>query len=751
MRSLVALVKKDLRGYFDQPTGYILIVIFVALLSYWFFRSALLTSENSLRPLFTTEFTVERPSLPWLLVLFVPAATMRLLAEEQRDGTLEILLTQPIRAWVVLIGKFVTGVLFVGIAILSTIGLPIGLATAGSLDEGAIIGQYVGSIFLAASFVSIGLFTSSLTRNQIVAFILGLTAIALLMMVGMEQVSVTLPPRLASLLRLLSPVTHFATIARGVIDLRDVLYFIALISTFLSAAFLMMRAKSLSHKSIQYRNLQLGVAGLIVLSMLVGWFGTSIAGRLDLTEEKLFTLSPGTTQILSGLDDILTVEFFKSKDPPVQASVIARDVEDFLEEFVARSGGNVKLVERFPLDDDADALKSQLAGVPPIQYSVQSEGELQVKTGFMGLAMTYVDRRQVVPVIESIDGFEYRLASLAHTMLQKEQDRKTLAFLTGYGERSLSEDMSTLASLLAQQFDVIEVASTEEGPPDLSGVDVLILAGPTERIPESVEQSLHDYLAGGGKAMVLIDPVLVDEQLVSHSNRYSFANFVERYGVFVEENLVFDVESNEILTFPTQVGSLPLRYPFWIRARTVDRKVTGQVESVLMPWASSLGISTEPVVGVDEVIPLVRSTAAAAVSHELGNAGPNSPQLDLTGREQFESDIGVAITGPAEGGGSYRMVVVGDSDWLTGQATSRSEENLALVLNLVDWLAQEEALAAIRSKVVTTRQLAFTSPTHENGVQYGNIIGVPLAFILFGLWRYARRTAMGTKVYGREK
>ena len=98
MRSpLLALIKKDIKGYFDQPAAYILIVPFVAVLSYVFFSQALLTAEASLRPLFTVDFEIQNPSLPWLLALFVPAATMRLLAEENRDGTLESLLTHPIR------------------------------------------------------------------------------------------------------------------------------------------------------------------------------------------------------------------------------------------------------------------------------------------------------------------------------------------------------------------------------------------------------------------------------------------------------------------------------------------------------------------------------------------------------------------------------------------------------------------------------------------------------------------------------
>ncbi|MCH7626543.1 MAG: ABC transporter permease subunit, partial [Chloroflexi bacterium] len=307
MRSFLALVRKDFKGYFDQPTGYILIVLFTAVLSWSFFfqSNEVILGIASLRPLFSVDFVVEQPSIPWLLALFVPAATMRLIAEEQRDGTLEILLTQPIKGWVVLLTKFVSGLGFVSIAIVATISIPLSIqfSGAGNLDWGAIVAQYVGSIFLAASFVAIGLFTSSLTRNQIVSFILGLFFVLILMLIGLDQVGVTLPPQLATLLQTLSPLTHFSSIARGVIDLRDVLYFVALVSTFLSATFLSIRGKTLSHRSPQYRNLQLGTVALIVMSLLIGWFGNSVAGRLDLTADKTFTLSPGTRDIVSSLDD----------------------------------------------------------------------------------------------------------------------------------------------------------------------------------------------------------------------------------------------------------------------------------------------------------------------------------------------------------------------------------------------------------------------------------------------------------------
>ncbi|MCI0795924.1 MAG: Gldg family protein [Chloroflexi bacterium] len=749
MRSLLALVRKDLKGYFDQPTGYILIVGFVTLLSWSFFRSAFVTGEAALRPLFTVDFAVESPSIPWLLAIFVPAATMRLLAEEQRDGTLELLLTQPIRGWVILLAKFISGLLFVSVAIIATLGIPISLESAGNLDWGAVTGQYLGSIFLAASFVSIGLFTSSLTRNQIVAFILGLFVTLVLMLIGLEAVGVTLPGQLATLLQSLSPISHFTSMARGVIDLRDVLYFVALVSTFLSATFLSIRGRTLSHKSPQYRNLQLGTVALIVLSVLVGWFGTSVQGRLDLTADKIFTLSQGTENILSGLDDILTVELYQSKDPPVQVGLVSRDVRDFLEDFAGKSGGRVKLIQRFPDADAASARRAQLAGVPPVQFNVQTSSGLEIKNGYLGLVLTYADRRETIPFIRTIDGFEYRVATLAYNMLQDDVNRKSVGFLVGHGEKTIGEHFNSLGGLLAQQYNLSEVAGDAEGLQALSELDVLIVAGPTRRMPQEVYQALDEFLASGGKVMLMVDPVTVDVQnMVAVPNQFNFGDFAEKYGIVVEDNLVFDVRSHETLRF----GSVLLPYPYWVRSPTADRKVTGDVESVLIPWPSSVG-TTESQVGEAEFIPIVRTSPFAAADYAYGDVRPNSPQLDISGIQLFANDLAIAVeTKIGNGSGeSSRLVVVGDSDWLTDVIVNRAQENMALGLNLIDWLAQEDALAEIRSKVITSRALIFSSPSHRNAVQYANIAGVPLAFIVLGLLRYLKRRSTGLRVYKREE
>ena len=744
---LLALVRKDIKSYFDQPAAYILIVPFVAVLSYVFFSQALLTAEASLRPLFTVDFQIDNPSLPWLLALFVPAATMKLLAEENRDGTLELLLTHPIRGWIVLLSKFLSGFIFVAFSILATIGIPIAVQTAGNLDIGAAVGQYIGSLFLAASFVSIGLFTSSLTRNQVVAFILGLSLTMFLMIMGLDIVAVTLPQRLASLLQDLSPVTHFSSVARGVIHLRDVLYFIALISTFLSATFLIIRGRTLSHKSTQYRNLQLGTAGLIIFSILIGWSGNSIEGRFDLTEDKLFTLSPATADIVDGLDDILTLELYESREPAVPIALATRDIGDFLEDFAAGSDGKVKLVRRFPEDDEDELRKAQIAGVPPRQFNVRSQGELQIKASYLGLSMTYVDQRETIPFINSFDGFEYRMASLINRMV--EDQKKSVVFLTGHGQAGPSGGYQTFAALLTDAYEVREMSASEDPAIDLSGVDVLIIGGPTQAIPDETANAVVEYITNGGKALLMIDSIAVDQsRLVAGENRYSFRDLPERFGVIVENDLVFDLQANETLSFQTQVGSVFLPYPYWVRAPVIDKKVAGNVESAVLPWASSLGIS-ESQRELVEVIPILETSEFSAIDFTYRDLRPNSQTFEeITPDNLVQSLVAVAVAEKAAGDETYRIVVVGDSGWLTDALVSRSQENVALALNLVDWLAQEDRLASVRSKVVSSRDLLYSSPTHENAARWLNIAGVPLIFILFGAVRSIRRRRFGFTLYG---
>ena len=661
----VALIKKDLKGYFDQPTGYLLLVIFVAISSWSFFKTAFLIGEASLQPLFTVEFSIDRPSLPWLMTLFIPAATMRLLSEEQRDGTLETLLTHPIRAWVILLSKFLSGLIFVTVAVLVTLGIPLSLTTAGDMDWGAITSQYFGSIFLGASLVAIGLFTSSLTRNQIISFILGLTLGMILMIMGLEIVAITLPPNIASLLQLLSPITHFDNISRGLIDLRDIMYFSSLIATFLTATFLIMRSKTLSHESQQYLNLRLGVAGLIILSILVGWFGTSIQGRLDLTEDKIFTLSPATKEIVESLDDLLTIDLYLSDDPPVQVASVYRDVNDFLDDLESRSNNKIKVTRHYPEDNPQDYQKAFNAGIEAVGFERQSQGEFQIKTAYLGVSLTYLDKREVIPFVETINGFEYKIASLTDKMISIDTDRLTIGVLQGHGELSPTEQMLTFFSVLNEEYDLLPLESDPNETLPLEFIDILFIGSPSEPMSDIHVNSIDRYLDNGGKALINLQPVLMetDENVgfVGVDNRHSFNNYVSsKYGVIVESNLVYDTQSNVDIPFTNSGIVLP--YPYWVRAQIANNNIASNANSLVMPWASSIGILNQPK-SEYEIMPLIRTSEFASVDNNYNNLNPiENPIFENTlQNNNFQSDLGVSI----KGNNNSRVIVVGDAEWLT--------------------------------------------------------------------------------------
>lgn len=754
MGSIVAVVKKDLRGYFDQPTGYILLVIFTALLAWLGFRQLFVAPEASMRAIITLW-------LPMLLTLFVPAATMRLVSEEQRDGTLETLLTQPLRSWYVIAAKFLAGFIFVSVGIIATIGIPIALESAGDLDVGAVIAQYFGIFLMTASYVAIGLFSSSVTRNQMVALITGLAIIGALTLAGLPIVTLAVPSRVAVLIQDLSPLTHYGSIARGVLDFRDVLYFLALIMTSLSATYLMIRGKTVSHRSPRYRNLQFGVAALVLISLMIGWFGSSIGGRLDLTDQKLYTLYPATRDILANLDDIVTMKLFTSEDPPIQISLTTRDVSDFVDDIASSSGGQVKLQKIQADTSDEAGDEAERSFVRPVQFNIESQGELQIKLGYLGIAMTYANKQEVIGFVESLDGLEQQVAGHIYRMSLKEP--KTIGMLFGHGEKRRDADLQSWRNQLERQYRVEEFDYVAEGFLDATarGFDVLVIPGSQQEIFPDLYSELDDYLSEGGKVLILMDPVLVDEQRMRGSaNNPGMANWLKNYGIDVGTDLVMDFQANETLGFGTNYGVVNLPYPYWVQVPTVENSISGGAPGAVFPWSSSIEITNRvsDVVRDAEITPLLTTFETAGVDLEFDDLSPRSPRIDELSRTELrERHLAVAVTGrrcpplravcEIDPEDVFRLIVATDSDFISERMTQRYPDHQFLGLNWIDWLAQEDALAGIRGKGERLRPLVFSSDTHKNIVQYANIVGVPVLIILIGLIRYFIRRNTTRKVY----
>ena len=241
MRGVLAVMKRELSSYFATPVAYVFIVIFLVLASTFTFYLGNFyeRGQADLEAFFTFH--------PWLFLFLVPALSMRLWAEERKSGSIELLMTLPIEVWQAVVGKFLAAWIFTGIAIALTFPIWITVNYLGAPDNGVIVAAYIGSFLMAGAFLAVGACISATTKNQVIAFILSVVACFALLLAGFDLVldafSAWAPQAVVDSIASLSFLTHFSSISKGVIDVRDLVYFALLIATCLYANTIVLHLK----------------------------------------------------------------------------------------------------------------------------------------------------------------------------------------------------------------------------------------------------------------------------------------------------------------------------------------------------------------------------------------------------------------------------------------------------------------------------------------------------------------------------
>ncbi len=234
MHNIKHIFKKEFKSYFFSPIAYIVISVFLIIVGWLFFSTFFLDRQANMTRFFSL--------LPVAFAFVVPAVTMRLFSEEINIGSYEILLTMPVTFRDIIVGKFLAAVGFIGVMLFPTLFYAVSIAFLGKLDWGPVIGGYLGAILLGATYSSIGILASSLTRNQVVAFIIGM-AVCLSLTLLIDFMLFFLPNFLVGIFQYLSANYHFKNIAKGVIDLRDIMYFVSVSFVVLYGTNLIMQRK----------------------------------------------------------------------------------------------------------------------------------------------------------------------------------------------------------------------------------------------------------------------------------------------------------------------------------------------------------------------------------------------------------------------------------------------------------------------------------------------------------------------------
>jgi len=737
MRAIWTIARRELKALFDQPAGYILLIVFTSVNAFLFFRQADLYGVASLRPMF--DF------LPWILLLLVPAVTMRALAEDVRSGTLEVVLAQPISQLELLLGKYLGQVLFLWLALAMTLTIPLGLALGTAPQLGITVAQYVGAALLILALAAIGVWASSVTRNQVTAFILAVTVMFVLILVGLDPLIVGLPAQLGAIAASLGVLSHFSSIARGVIDLRDAVYFVSLAVLFLVFAYFALLSRKVTPEGETLKRLRLGTGLLAAAVIVVNLFGRRIGGRIDLTPGNSFTLSPATRQLLGTLPDLVTVRLFASAALPPEVSFLKRDVDDLLSDYRGAGHGKVKLVIADPAADSAALREARSLGIPPVQFNVLGQSELQVKEGYLGIAVRYGDGVKTIPFVQQTNDLEYRLTSDIRALTHPEKAVIAFGEITdARGQRGFQ----ALRERLDARYEVRPFAVTDTTI--AADVRVIAVAGTPDSLGPTQLTRLRGFLDRGGSLLLMAGGMQLQLSQqgppFAGSRRVGWNELLKPFGVSIASNMVYDLASNVQVGMPSQFGQVLVPYPFWLRAlSTKAAPANADLDAVVLPWTSQIDTTHTPSI---TVTPLFVTSRAGGAQETMVFLDPSRPfSRDSLRRRLVGLLASRAGSDSAKGAPRGRLVVVGTSDFAGDRYARNSPENVVFVENAIDWLAQDEALIGIRSKNRAPPPLVFTSAVTRGVVKYGNFIGVPVLLIVAGVLRLLQRRQTTRRSY----
>ncbi len=478
--------------------------------------------------------------------------------------------------------------------------------------------------------------------------------------------------------------------------------------------------------------------------------------RVDMTANGLYTLSDASREIVSNLDDKVTVKAYFTEDLPAPYNGNRRLFVDILNEYKQFAGDMLQFEFIDPKGGEMEK-EAQLEGVPPLEIQVVEEDKAEVKRAFMGAVIMYEDKREVLPVIQDLSTMEYDLSSSIKRLTTK--GMKEIGYTIGQGESDLGQ-MRVAGLAIAKQYEPvsIDLSKGEEIPDNLAA---LLIIDPKQPFSDSALYAIDSYLMKGGRLAYFKGSVMFDETLQNPEGQLNFTkleDMLRKYGIVVNADLVRDdLCGNVIMTRPQGQFNVqtPVQLPYLMIINNFgDENVIAQgLENVFMPFASSIDTSLAAQLGI-------KTEVIAMTSESSGRETSNfriDPTRQWTPADFTENHIPVmasfygSFKSYFRGNSRFRpaadespqttIVVCGSGIFMQDRFAGQSSENLALFANTVDYLADDAGLINIRAKNVSQPIIAEISDGTRNFLKYGNMVLPPLLFVLYGIIRWRLRLA----------
>jgi len=793
-----AIFRKEVRQFLNSLIAYIVIGVFLTgmgLLTWVFPDTSVLNyGYADLETLFTLG--------PFVYMFLIPAITMRMLAEEKKAGTLELLLTRPLTYSQIILGKYLAAFALVILSVIPTLvyyysvyqlGNPV-----GNLDTPGIIGSYIGIILLGGVFTAYGILASSLSENQIVAFILSVF-LCFFTYSGVSSLAGLFSGQTALYIEEMSLSYHYDALSRGLVDTRNLLFFVSSVVIALAFTYLKLNASLMSHKTLRMKTLR-NVAGALLAVLCLNIIGANYFKRFDLTEEKRYTLRNSTEEMLSSLDQPLHIEVLLGTDLPTGFQRFQKAIIETIEEIGIYS--NVKVTYSVN-DPGAAATEPERRanydlrmgqGLSATRIFANQDGQQTQKLIFPYVILTYGGRQGAVLMLkgsrgapsevklnQSVEGIEFELAVGIQRL--SAVNRKRVGIVRGHGELD-SLSINGFVREMIQFYDLQPVDLRVEQ--EIRDFDAIVISAPQERFSREDKYKIDQYIMRGGKVLFLIDAMQVDMTKAGGQGTFALPRDLNledlffRLGVRFESNYVLDVQNfgRYPVFSPDAEGTVTnLRWPFYFGAGNyTEHPITRNLDAIYTRFTGTIdtvaarGIKKTPLLFTSVNTKVIQ--APALVSFEQ-IARENDPSAYQAGVQPIayllEGDFtsmfknrplpkqGVNTANFKGDGASTKVIVVSDGD-IIGNEIIRGQPldlgfnpftegneapmyaNKDFLFNALAYLTDESGLITARNKEVRIRPLDRIKAQEERlKWQLINLVLPLVILVLFGLTRHLIR------------
>ncbi len=489
--------------------------------------------------------------------------------------------------------------------------------------------------------------------------------------------------------------------------------------------------------------------------------------RVDMTRDKVYTLSPASIQAVRQLEMPLHIKGYFTKDLQAPYNTFEQIVRDKLEEYAAHAGGRIEIDFKDPTGDKALEDEARRFGITPAKIDYRSRDQREIRTAYMGVAFVYGDKQEAIPIVRNLSGLEYDITR-AIKSLESSGDKRVIGFVSGHGEPDLLANppqggVNPLRQALEENYTLktVDMSKSPEIPDDVAA---LVEFAPSQEVPPRHRYELDQYLMSGRPIGFFLQAFVADPKLgrltpVNHG----LESLVESYGVKLTKKLIIDRKQNGMTRFPVRQGRLIfqalINYPLFPKATTFapDSVIVRNLREIVMPFHQALElvdplpgaggadalsaralISSSPysVVRSDGAPPLLDPQILSKPDPAKNETkGPFIMAADVEGRFKShwsdrplptdENDPSFSERVTVKESPTTRILVVGGAEWVRSSQVT--------FLNMVDWLAQDESLISIRSRTIREAPLDAGSTEHQRLIQVANVVGLPVLFIVLGL------------------